>query len=91
MGRFEMKNVQRKKDGRLYFRRKVKGQDTYHRLPDIDDPSFAARYAELSRPETQRRSLSLGTIGAMVIAYKKARHSSDCLTRLNRTVRATSI
>lgn len=72
MGRLEMKNVQRKKDGRLYFRRKVNGQDTYHRLPDIDDPSFAARYAELSRPETQRLAPLQGTIGAMVIAYKQS-------------------
>jgi len=71
VGRLEMKNICIK-HGKPYFRRKVDGRDTYHRLPDLTDPAFAARYAELSRPETQRLAPSLGTIGAMVIAYKQS-------------------
>ena len=66
------------KHGKVKFRRKVNGRDTYQDMPALTDPAFAARYAELSRPETQRLAPSLGTIGAMVIAYKK----SAAFTRL---------
>jgi len=71
VGRLEMKNIC-KKDSRTYFRRKVHGKDTYIRMPDISDPAFASRYAELMRPGTQRVAPLPNTIGAMVIEYKKS-------------------
>lgn len=70
MGRLTMKNIHQKKDGRLYFRRKIAGRDTYTRLPALDHPEFGARYAELSRPDAKRVAPVQGTIGAMVTAYR---------------------
>jgi integrase len=76
MGRIKLKNVC-EKEGRLYFRRKVAGRDSYHRLPAFDDPSFAEHYERLSAPENVRQRAKAGTIGALVVAY---RESSDFTT-----------
>lgn len=77
MGRFDLKNVQRKR-GYYYFRRKVAGKDHYIRLPAPDDSAFAARYAELSAAEetatAKRQAPAAGTLAALVREY---RASSD--------------
>lgn len=64
-----MKNVTERK-GLLYFRRKIAGKDTYHRLPAADHPDFSAEYARLSAPETVRPRAARGTIAALVEAYR---------------------
>jgi integrase len=71
MGRVKLKNVC-EKGGRLYFRRKVAGQDSYHRLPAFDDPNFAEQYKQLSNPENVRPRAKRGTIGALVAAYRES-------------------
>lgn len=74
MGRLELKNVKQTRDGRLYFRRKINGKDSYIRLPALDDPSFAERYAELSLPESASTSkqppITPGSIAALIRDYK---------------------
>lgn len=80
MGRleFHMKNVTQRADGRLYFRRKIRGKDTYVRLPDYDDPAFDHEYQQLAAPDSAvQRAVppaKAGSIAALVIAY---RASSD--------------
>lgn len=73
MGRLEIKGVC-EKSGRLYYRRKVAGRDTYIRLPALDDPNFAAAYAAASRPDAPRAKPGRGTFAALVVDY---RASSD--------------
>ena len=75
------------KGGRLYFRRKIGGQDTYLRLPALDDPRFAEAYAKASRPDTERRRPSAGTLAALVAAYRASsdfRNIAADATRANR-------
>jgi hypothetical protein len=69
MGRFELKGVC-EKAGRLYYRRKVAGQDTYIRLPAADDPAFAEVYARAARPESLVERPKAQTIGAMALVYR---------------------
>lgn len=59
----------------LYFRRKVAGKDVYHRLPDLTDPAFQARYAELSADHTTERPAP-GSIAGLVAQW---RHSPEAL------------
>lgn len=61
------------KEGRTYYRRKVKGKDVYLRLPDPTDPDFAAAYNDAAKT-TKRQQPSKGTLGALVADY---RASSD--------------
>lgn len=75
MGRCRLRNVQ-ERDGRLYYRRKVAGKDHYTRLPDVDDPSFAADYQDAARTAT-RSTPARGSIAALVAAF---RDSSDFRT-----------
>ncbi|ALR19034.1 hypothetical protein ATN00_00580 [Sphingobium baderi] len=58
------------KHGRLYYRRKVGGRDTYIRLPALDDPNFAAAYADASRPDKARAKPAKGTFAALVADYR---------------------
>lgn len=69
MGRLTLKNVTERK-GLLYFRRKVRGKDTYIRLPDIDHPDFHAEYQRLSTPDQERPRPAKGTLAALVEAYR---------------------
>ena len=69
MGKVELPGVCMKA-GRLYFRRKVGGRDTYLRLPALDDPCFAEAYAKAARPDTERKRPGAGTIAALVTAYR---------------------
>jgi integrase len=62
------------KGGRLYFRRKVKGEDVYTRLPAFDDPAFAAEYQRASNTSPEKGKAGAGTLAALVAAY---RASSD--------------
>ncbi|TKD52150.1 hypothetical protein FBR43_07015 [Sphingomonas baiyangensis] len=64
-----MKNV-KPINGLLYFRRKVAGKDTYHRLPPIDHPDFAAEYARLSTSAPERVGPAAGTLGWLVVDYR---------------------
>lgn len=71
MGRLALKNVTERK-GLLYFRRKIAGKDTYIRLPALDDPDFAGEYARLSAPEVVRAGPKHGTLGWLVVEYRKS-------------------
>lgn len=76
MGRLEftMKNVKQMADGRLYFRRKIKGKDTYIRLPDYDDPTFDTEYQLLANPDSAvERAVPApipGSLAALIVDYK---------------------
>ncbi|QAY77891.1 tyrosine-type recombinase/integrase [Sphingosinicella sp. BN140058] len=70
MGRLVIPNVKQMADGRVYFRRKVEGRDTYHRLPPIDSPEFAAEYQRLSRPVPERPKPADGTLAKLVANYR---------------------
>ena len=69
MGRLKLKNV-KEIGGRLYFRRKIAGKDSYHRLPALDDPDFAAEYARISAPEVLKPGPAHGTLGWLVASYR---------------------
>lgn len=75
MGKVELPGLC-EKHGRLYFRRKVGGRDTYLRLPALSDPRFAEAYARASRPDTPIKRPGAGSLAALVSAY---RASSDFL------------
>lgn len=64
-----MKGVHQKKDGRVYYRRKIKGRDHYIRLPNLDDPGFARAYQEAAH-EGERASPANGSLAALVAAYR---------------------
>ncbi len=86
MGRLEVKGLCLK-GGRLYYRRKVRGRDTYIRLPAIDDPRFAEAYAKAARPDGERKRPGAGTFGALVTAYRASgefRTIQSNTTRTNR-------
>jgi integrase len=68
-----MKNLYEKSDGRLYYRRKVKGRDQYIRLPAKTHPDFFIAYNEAAN-EVVRRVPAKGTLAALVADY---RASSD--------------
>jgi integrase len=69
-----MKGVHQKRDGRVYFRRKIKGRDYYVRIRlSPDDPMFSAEVERL-RNEGVRNVPAAGTIAALVADY---RASSD--------------
>lgn len=76
--RFTMKNVKQMSDGRLYFRRKIKGKDSYIRLPDYDDPTFDLEYQALLSPDSavtrSKPADRPGSIAALITGY---RASSD--------------
>lgn len=84
MGRLSMKNVT-EKAGLLYFRRKVAGKDTYHRLPAITDPDFQREYERLSTTTAPKDAHRYGTLGALVVAYRgsDAWKEKDISTRTN--------
>lgn len=87
MGRLSMKNVTEKPpgSGNLYFRRKVKGKDTYQRLPDPLDPDFAGEYERLSRKTEKKPGHAHGTLGALVVSYRSSDlwKAKDIKTRAN--------
>ncbi|WP_375292261.1 tyrosine-type recombinase/integrase [Sphingomonas melonis] len=56
--------------GLLYFRRKIGGKDTYIRLPDLDDPDFAAEYRRLSEEGPKKEGPAPGSMAALVAAYR---------------------
>jgi integrase len=58
------------KQGRLYFRRKIRGRDVYIRLPNLEDPNFGAAYQRASADETTRRRAGAGTIAALVADFR---------------------
>lgn len=72
MGRLALKNVSERPpgSGNVYFRRKVAGKDTYHRLPAVAHPDFAVEYARLSTPEPARPTLARGTLAWLVADYR---------------------
>lgn len=72
MGRLTLKNVTERGDGLLYFRRKIRGKDTYTRLPALHDPDFAAEYARLCAPEPKREGPKRGTLGWLVVDYRSS-------------------
>jgi integrase len=84
MGRLALKNVHEKKDGRLYYRRKVAGKDQYLRLPAADHPDFARAYNEAAHT-AERSTPGRGTLAALVAAY---RASSDFRTIPSAVTRA---
>lgn len=68
-----MKNLHERKDGRLYYRRKVAGRDQYIRLPAMTHPDFFIAYNAAAR-EVKRAIPAKGTLAALVADY---RASSD--------------
>lgn len=75
MGRCSLKNVKEMADGRLYFRRKIAGKDTYIRLPALTDPAFQSEYDALAKPDSAGPPKpAAGTLAALVADY---RGSSD--------------
>lgn len=72
MGRLDLKNVKQMADGRLYFRRKIKGKDSYIRLPDLTDPDFQTSYDALAKPDsiTARPKPAAGTLAALITDYR---------------------
>lgn len=89
MGRLALKNVTERPpgSGRLYFRRKIAGKDSYVRLPAVESPDFAAEYDRLSAPEPQRARAAQGSIAALVEAYRGSQEykAKDIKTRTNQT------
>lgn len=69
MGGLKLKGVHQKPDGRVYFRRKIKGRDHYIRLPALDAPEFATAYARAAH-EGERAKPSDGSLAALVAAYR---------------------
>jgi integrase len=70
MGSVDLPNVCQK-HGRTYFRKKEDGKDYYVRLPDPDEPGFAAAYQGLrNRPERPRPQA--GTMAALVAEYRSS-------------------
>lgn len=67
-----MKNVTERPpgSGALYFRRKVRGKDTYQRLPAIEDPDFLREYDRLSKPVQERAKAKHGTLGWLAPDYR---------------------
>ena len=53
-------------------RRTIAGKDSYIRIPAPDDEGFAEVYARLSRDQELREGHKPGTIGALVVAYRKS-------------------
>lgn len=68
MGQLQMKNVQQK-GGRLYYRRKSNGEDSYTRLPSFDHPDFARAYAAAAHTATRAGPIR-GSFAALVAAYR---------------------
>lgn len=84
MGRLQMKGVC-EKHGRLYYRRKVGGKDTYVRLPALDDPGFATAYQRAAGARERARP-GKGTLAALVEAYRASsdyRRIPSATTRTN--------
>jgi integrase len=74
MGRLALKNVSERPpgSGKLYFRRKIAGKDTYIRMPAATDPDFAAEYERLSAPEAIVEGPKRGTLGWLVVDYRNS-------------------
>lgn len=74
MGRLALKNVSERPpgSGKLYFRRKIAGKDTYIRMPAATDPDFAAEYERLAAPEAIVEGPKRGTIGWLVVDYRNS-------------------
>lgn len=72
MGRLTMKNVHIRKDGRAYFRRKVKGRDHYIRLKHgPDHPLFSVELERIrSGFDGTRPKAADGTLAALVADFK---------------------
>jgi hypothetical protein len=86
VGKIELPGVCMK-GGRLYFRRKVSGRDTYLRLPGLEDPRFAEAYARAARPDAERKRPGAGSLAALVAAYVNSsdfRNIGSDKTRRNR-------
>lgn len=73
------------KGGRIYFRRKIAGEDVYTRLPALDDPLFAEAYRRAAADAPARTGPGAGTIAALVADY---RASSDYRSIPSPTTRA---
>jgi integrase len=71
MGRLELKGVCAK-GWRLYYRRKVAGQDIYIRLPAADGPVFAEAYQRAAQPDQPRLRTSEGWLAALVAEFKRS-------------------
>lgn len=71
-----MKNLYEKPDGRLYYRRKVRGRDQYIRLPAKTHPDFFAAYNDAAR-ETVRNVPAKGTLAALVADYRASSDFTD--------------
>lgn len=65
-----MKNVCQK-GGRLYFRRQDGGKDQYIRLPALDDPAFAERYARLMSETEERETAEPGSFAALAPLFRR--------------------
>lgn len=87
MGRLQMKNVTEKPlgSGNLYFRRKVRGKDSYIRLPAITDPIFQSEYERLSTETAPKTAHASGSLGALVVTYRASDEwkGKDGKTRIN--------
>lgn len=87
MGRLTMKNVSERPigSGNLYFRRKVAGKDTYHRLPPIDDPAFLGEYHRLAAADMIADQPATGTLAALIVAHRASAEfrGNDIKTRAN--------
>lgn len=68
MGGLQVKNLCQKK-GRYYYRRKVKGEDQYIRLPAPWEPDHARAYNEAAS-EGERDKPAQGSLAALVAAYR---------------------
>jgi integrase len=86
VGRLALKNVTEKK-GLLYFRRKIAGKDTYHRLPPLDHPDFLSEYRRLSQDAPARTAATPGTFAALVEAMRASPEwrAKDIKTRTNQS------
>lgn len=71
MGRCSLKNVQQK-GGYFYFRREIAGKDSYVRIPAPHEEGFSEIYERLLKDEPVRAGHKPGTIGALVVAYRKS-------------------
>lgn len=83
MGRLQMKGVHQKKDGRVYFRRKISGRDHYIRLPALDDPRFAAAYQQAAH-ERERAKPGQGTLAALVAAYRGSSEFTEIRSKVTK-------
>lgn len=81
------KHVQQKGEY-FYFRRKLNGKDSYIRIPAPWEPEFEATYERLCAESEPKAAAKLGTIGALVDAYRR---SPDFLTEIGDNTRSNRV